>query len=299
MKIPEARLADGNRMPVLGLGTWQLTGVACLGAVKKALDMGYTHIDTADMYGNHREVGKAIKGHERSGLFITSKVWRSDLAYNKVIEICDKSLKEIGTDYLDLYLLHYPNERFPIEKRMKALKKLLEDGKIRSAGISNFYDERLKEVLKVSEIPVVTDQVEFHPHLYQKELLDFCTKNGVAVTAYSPLARGQIFDDPVLKDIAKKHGKSVAQVSLRWLIQHGIIAIPKSSSEGHLRENMDIFGWKLTGKEMETIDSIKIRNRLINPAFIEVPLVDRLPKVVLKRIPYRVRRMVGKKFFRD
>jgi 2,5-diketo-D-gluconate reductase B len=293
------KLKSGHEIPLLGIGTWNMGGAVCEKSVRAALEMGYRHIDTADIYGNHREVGKGIKGYDRSGLFITSKVWRSDLAYDKVIERCNKSLKEIGTDYLDLYLMHYPNDRFPIAETMRAFKKLVEDGKIRSAGVSNFYDEWLKEVIEVSEIPVVTNQVEFHPHLYQRELLDFCTKNGVAVTAYSPLARGQILDDPVLKDIAGKHGKSVAQVSLRWLIQHGMIVIPKSSSEDHLRENMDVFDWKLTAKEMEAVDSIKTWNRLVNPAFIEAPLFDRIPKGVLKRMPGGLRKTLGKRFFRD
>jgi 2,5-diketo-D-gluconate reductase B len=294
MRIPEVRLSDGNRMPLLGLGTWQMQGATCVNAVRKALDMGYTHIDTADIYGNHREVGKAISGHERSELSITSKVWRTDLAYKDVLRACDRALREIGTDYLDLYLIHYPNDRFPIEETLKAFKRLVEDEKIRSAGLSNFYDERLSSALEGFEIPLVTNQVEFHPYLYQKGLLDFCKKNDVVVTAYSPLARGAVLDDPVISGIAERHGKSTAQVSLRWLLQHGMTAIPKSSSEKHLRENMDIFAWELTRKEMGDIDSLKLHDRFVNPSFIEMPLLDMMPKGVLKRIPDSVRKRFGR-----
>ncbi|MCK4715020.1 MAG: aldo/keto reductase, partial [Candidatus Aenigmarchaeota archaeon] len=249
MKIPEVKLSDGHRMPILGLGTWQLAGDTCLNAVKEALKLGYAHIDTADIYGNHREVGEAIKGHDRSELFITTKAWRSDFAYDNLLKACDRSLKEIGTEYLDLYLLHWPNDSFPISETMKALNKLVEDGKVRSIGISNFDEDRIEEAIKHSKVPIVTNQVEFHAHLYQKELLEYSKNMSIVITAYSPVARGHIMSDRLLKEIGDRQGKTVGQVSLRWLVQHGIVVIPKSTRP-HLRENMDIFDWKLTEKEM-------------------------------------------------
>ena len=181
---------------------------------------------------------------------------------------------------------------------MRALSRLVADGKVRSIGISNFYGRRLEEALDASEIPLVVNQVEFHPHLYQKELLKYCGMKNVLLTAYSPLARGKILDDEVLSEIGRRHGKSVPQVSLRWLVQHGITVIPKSSSERHLRENTDIFSWKLTKKEMDDIDSIKTADRLINPSFLELPLIDRIPKSVLKRIPDGVRKAFGRQMVR-
>ena len=280
-RIPTVKLESGQKMPVLGFGTWKLTGDICINAVTKALESGYTHIDTADVYGNHNEVGEAIKGHDRSGLFITTKVWRSDMDYEGMIRACDKALSELGTDYIDLYLLHWPNDEIPLKETMKGFRKLLDDGKVRSIGISNFDQRWIKMAIEASDIPISVNQVEFHPYLYQKELLEYCNRENIVLTAYCPVARGHIQDDPVIGRIANDHCKNIGQVALRWLVQHGITVIPKSSGP-HIKENMDIFDWKLTKKEMEAIDSLNKHLRIVNKNFTKIPLFDMVPKSVIK-----------------
>ncbi|MDI6826070.1 MAG: aldo/keto reductase [Candidatus Aenigmarchaeota archaeon] len=261
MKIPTQKLRSNYSIPVLGLGTWQLLGKECERAVRKALEMGYRHIDTAEIYDNQTEIGKAIQGFDRSELFITSKVWETNLRFKSVLKACESTLKELNTSYLDLYLIHWPNPSVLLEETFRAMKILHEDGKVRSIGVSNFGLPLLKQALEVEEIPVCVDQVEFHPYLYQKELLEFCKKHDIVFVAYSPLARGKILDDKTIKELADKYGKSPAQISLRWILQKGAITIPKASSEEHLKENMDVFDWKLSKRDVSKIDSIKIQKK--------------------------------------
>jgi len=265
MKQPTLKLVSNHSIPILGLGTWELRGKQCEEAVKKALDLGYRHIDTAEMYGNQKEIGRAIKNFPRSELFITSNVWMTNLRHNSVLRACENTLKELDTSYLDLYLIHCPDPDVPVEETLKAMGVLSKEGKVKSIGVSNFNISRLKQALKV-EVPISVNQVEFHPYLYQKELLEFCKKNDIVIIAYSPLARRRIFDDKTLKGLAEKYEKSVAQISLRWLFQKGIVVIPKASSEQHLIENMDIFDWKLSNEDVKKIDSIEIKYRIVNVA---------------------------------
>lgn len=262
------KLASGYEMPVLGIGTWELTGEKCKKAVATALKLGYTHIDTADYYHNHKDVGEVIKNFDRKKLFITTKVQGSDLDYDSVLKECNKALRELKTDYIDLYLIHWPNLSIPLEETLKALKKLVDDKKVRSIGISNFTIKRMKEAIKKSKLPISVNQVEYHPYLNQEELLNSCKENKVVLTAYSPLARGDILDDKLLKEIAKKYNKTVSQVVLRWLVQKGTIVIPKASSETHIKENMDIFSWKISGKDMEKINSIRKKERIVDLEFV-------------------------------
>jgi len=263
-------LPSGHEMPLLGLGTWQLTGIKCREAVKQALALGYRHIDTAWVYDNHEEVGKAIKESKlsRDKLFITSKVWRDNLHYNDVLVQCTQALKQLKTDYLDLYLIHWPNKNIPMQETFEALHELLQQGKILNIGVSNFTIAHLENALKLSK-KIAVNQVEFHPYLNQEELLNYCTKNKIKLTAYSPLGRGQILSDKTLTALAKAHNKSPAQVCLRWLIQKGLIVIPKASSSHHLKTNMEIFDFKLSAKETKAIDSIGIKRRFVNPGFNE------------------------------
>ncbi|HLD58092.1 MAG TPA: aldo/keto reductase [archaeon] len=270
MKIPGIKLKDGNSIPSLGLGTWQLTGKKCFEAVSIALETGYRFIDTAEIYSNQKEIGSAIKGFPRKKIFLSSKVWALNLGFSKTLKACDKTLQELGTDYLDLYLIHWPNRLVPVEETFAAFAELKKQGKVKSFGVSNFSARRLEEAIpkaKAAGISIVNNQCEFHPHLFQKELLDYCKKNKIAFTAYSPLGRGSVLKDSVITKLAKEYSKTPAQICLRWELQKGAVVIPKSSSREHLEENIAVFSWKLSEGDIEKIDSIKTRKRLLNPVF--------------------------------
>jgi len=266
--IPAFTLPTGKAMPSLGLGTWQLTGQDCSRAVRTALALGYTHIDTADFYGNHAEIAEAIAGVPRERLFITSKVKPSDLQHDDLKASAARLLRELKLDYLDLLLIHWPNKEIPMAETFTALAEIVAEGKVRHIGVSNFTVRHLKEALSVSKVPIVVNQVEFHPFLYQKELLAFCKENKIRLTAYSPLARGKVFKDETLKAIGKKHGKTPGQVALRWLHERGIVVIPKASSETHLKENLDLFGFALDDEDTTAIGRLP-QERLVNPPFAE------------------------------
>ena len=277
-------MKSGYPIPVLGIGTWRMTGKQCYESVRKALEIGYRHIDTAELYANEEEIGKAIRGFDRSELFITTKVWKTNYSRNEMIKACENSLKKLGTSYVDLYLLHWPNDNFSIEETMKNLAELADRGMVRSIGLSNFSAEETKEAMAVSSKPVCNNQIEFHPHLYQKDILELCEKEGIVLTAYCPVARGEVLTDETLMEISKKYNKTPAQVSLRWIVQHGAVVIPKSTKEDHLRENMDIFDWKLSQKDMKRIDEIKIFRRQVNPIFTNIPffIVKAAAKIMRK-----------------
>lgn len=265
-QMPKIALPHGF-MPQLGLGTWQMRGDECRLAVAKALELGYRHIDTAELYRNESEIGSAIadSGLKRSELFLTSKVMPQNASYDDALTACNASLQRLGTDYLDLYLLHWPG-RVPLKETFRAFRTLQDEGKVRNVGISNFDDKQLPHAVADADqagITLAVNQVEFHPYLYQKELLAVCRKNGVHVTAYCPLARGILKDNPTLTKIAARHGQTVAQVSLAWLMQHGISAIPKAAKEQHLKENLGATDFKLTIDDLAAIDGIGIRRRLV------------------------------------
>lgn len=269
MKIPNVTLKNGVLMPILGLGTWQLTGKECEKAVKDAISLGYTHIDTAEYYNNQKEIGKAIKNADRKKLFITSKVWHDNLKYDDVIKACEKTLNDLETSYLDLYLIHWPNKRIGMKETFNALKKLYNDKKIRSVGVSNFTIAHLEEALKIFEIPIAVNQVEFHPYLYQKDLLDFCTKNRIILTAYSPLAQGKVFNEKRMTEISKRYNKTPGQITLRWMIDKNIVVIPKARGITHLKSNMKLFDFKLTETDNIMIEALNKNERMINPSFAE------------------------------
>lgn len=267
--IPVTILENGNQMSVFGLGTWELTGNNCINAVKTALKLGYNHIDTAEIYGNQKEIGKAINGIPRDKLFITSKVWRDNLNYKDVMTACDNTLNDLGVEYLDQYLIHYPNRNISIKETFDALSKLYKEGIIKSVGVSNFTIRHLQDAIKIAQVPICVNQVEFHPLLYQKDLLNFCEKYNIKITAYSPLARTEVFDITLLKKLGKQYKKTAGQISLKWLLQKGVIVIPKASSEAHLKENLDIFDFELSEADSELIDNLRISKRLVIPPFAE------------------------------
>lgn len=251
-------LSSGYPMPILGMGTWALRGEACKVAVKKAIELGYTHIDTAWMYGNQSEIGEALReiGTDRDALFITSKIWHTHLRYNEVLRQFDECLNDLQMNYVDLLLIHHPNESVPLQETLDAFNKIHDEGQAKSIGISNFSIAQVDQARQVSEAPITTNQVEYHVRSKKEDLLAHCKKHQIVVTAHRPLAVGAIIADQTLQAIGKNHGKTAAQVALRWLLQKSMIAIPKSGSEIHLRENLDVFEWELTAEEMERINNI-------------------------------------------
>jgi diketogulonate reductase-like aldo/keto reductase len=255
---PFAKLNNGVMIPRLGLGVYQSPpGHTTQKAVEYALKIGYRHIDTAMIYNNESDVGAALRksGIKREDVFITTKLWNSDHGYEPALKACDDSLKRLGLKYLDLYLIHWPVSEVRNES-WKALTKLLKDGKCRSIGVSNYTIHHLTEQLENTDIVPMVNQVEFSPFLYQKQLLDYCQNNKIQVEAYSPLTQGEKLNDPRIQEIAKKHGKTPAQVLLRWSLQHNLVAIPKSVREERISENSQIFDYQLASEDMRTLDSL-------------------------------------------
>jgi len=271
-QIPELTFSNNLKIPVLGLGTWKLTGQECINAVKTALELGYNHIDTAFIYHNENEVKEGInsvEGFDRKNVFITSKLWPDkNHTYEDVIRECDDSLKRLETDYLDLYLMHWPIRGADYKEIFRAFKTLVDEGKARSIGVSNFTIHHLQDVLPIAKelsLPIVVNEIEFHPGLYQKGLLEFCNENKIAVIAYSPLAHGEIGTEKILNEIAEKYSKTPFQVSMKWLLQHNMIVIPKAAAKKHIEDNMKLFDFELSEDEMKQIDSMGNDNRVINP----------------------------------
>ncbi len=263
-------LQTGAKMPVLGLGTWKLTGADCVNAVKSALELGYAHIDTAEIYKNEVEVGKGIAASEvsRKKIFLTSKLWPDHFSYNAVFAACRASLKRLGTEYLDLYLMHWPNDRVPMKETLRALNELAASDLVRHVGVSNFSVRLWEEAQAVSEIPLVTNQVECHPLFRQDKLLAHSEKTGCVLTCYSPLGRGADLVHPVIIKIAEKQHKTPAQVCLRWQLNRSgqTVVIPKGTSQAHLQENLGIFDWNLFPADVKKISAIKEQERIVNPA---------------------------------
>jgi len=249
-------LNNDKNIPVLGLGTWKLSGPETIDIIKEALKIGYNHIDTAEMYGNEKEIGLAIQNTPREKLFITSKVWHTNLHYEDTLKACKQSLEKLKTEYLDLYLIHWPNPGIDMEETFSAFKELYLNRKVMAVGVSNFTIRHLQHALSVCEklsLPITINQVEFHPLFYQESLLRYCHSNNINITAFCPLARGLTLTDPVIQELALKYKKTPAQITLKWLTQQKIIAIPKASSKNHLIENIDIFNFKLEETDLNMI----------------------------------------------
>ncbi len=256
-------LANGVKMPWLGLGVFKVNdGDEVIQSVKAAIRNGYISIDTAAVYENEEGVGQAIRESDvpREDLFITSKVWNTDQGYETTLKAFETSLNKLGLQYLDLYLIHWPGvDKY--KETWKAIEKLYKDGRVRAIGVSNFHVHHLEDLISDAEIKPMVNQVEFHPHLTQNELRDYCKKEGIQLEAWSPLKKGELLNEPVLEEIAAKHNKSVAQVILRWDLQHGVVTIPKSIKEPRIIENSNVFDFELTAQEMEKIDGLNQDSR--------------------------------------
>ena len=253
--------ANGARIPLVGLGTWDLRGKVCARMVEEAIGLGYRHIDTAAMYDNEAAVGEGVRasGIDRDQVFITTKVWQSDLAPRDFERSTRDSLAKLKLPNVDLLLIHWPNPSIPLAGTIGALCKMKREGVARHIGVSNFTVELIEQAAALSTEPLVCNQIECHPYLDQSKVIAASRKRGMAVTAYSPIARGRAKGDAVLARIGKAHGKTAAQVCLRFLVQQDIIVIPRTSRPERLAENFAIFDFKLTGAEMTEI------GRLANP----------------------------------
>ncbi len=252
------KLSNGVEMPWFGLGVYKVEeGDQVVNSVKWAIEAGYRSIDTAALYQNEEGVGQAIKesGVLREELFITTKVWNSDQGYDTTLQAFEKSLSKLGLDYVDLYLVHWP-VKGKYKDTWRALEKLHEDGKVRAIGVSNFQIHHLEDLLADAKVRPVVNQVELHPLLSQVELRNYCKEQGIQIEAWAPLAQGRLLDNPTLQAIADKHGKSIAQVLLRWDIQSGIVTIPKSIKKERIVQNADIYDFELSVEEMKQIDDL-------------------------------------------
>ncbi|WP_276272861.1 aldo/keto reductase [Haloarcula litorea] len=254
----ESVQVQGTSVPAIGLGTWQLTGTDCRETVRTALELGYRHVDTAQAYGNERQVGRGIAAADvdREDVFLTTKLDGGNRDPASVRRSVHESLAKLGTDYLDLLLIHWPNAPWMVDngETLRAMDRLVDEGLVRNVGVSNFPRDLLDDARRQSDAPIITDQVQYHPYWDQRELLDYCRIHDVLLTAYSPLARGGVLDDPALVQIGNRHGKSPAQVALRWLVQQdGVAAVPKASSRDHLAANLAVFDFELTDAEMERV----------------------------------------------
>ncbi|TGM61431.1 aldo/keto reductase [Leptospira vanthielii] len=241
-------------VPQLGLGVWKSRPKECLEAVKSALSLGYRHIDTAAIYGNEADVGTAIKesGVSRSDIFLVTKLWNADQGYDAALRAIDVSLKKLGTDYVDMYLIHFPVSGKRNES-WKALEKIKAEGKAKSIGVSNFMVPHLEELLKETGTVPAMNQVEYHPFLQDTKLKEYCIQKGILLEAYSPLAHGQKLEDSRITKLASQYKKSNAQILIRWSLQAGHVVIPKSKNPERIRENADVYDFVLTDSDMKEI----------------------------------------------
>ena len=257
-------------MPMLGLGTWENTDPEqCAQSVRAALETGYRHIDTAQAYGNEDAVGDGIAAADvdRDDVFLATKVWIDNLAYDDALETTEASLDRLGVDSLDLLYVHWPSRTYDPEETLRAFDELVDDGRIDRVGVSNFEPENLETAIDVLDADVFANQVECHPFLQQTELRDASAEHDVEVVGYSPLARGDVLGDPILEEIAGKHDVSEAQVSLAWLREQGVTAIPKATSHAHVEDNWLSLGLELDDEDLERIERLDRGDRKVDPGF--------------------------------
>ena len=261
--------ANGAEIPALGFGTFRVSAADTLRMVPAAVKLGFRHIDTAQIYGNEAEVGEGIaaSGVKRGDIFLTTKVWVTNYAHDAFLASVDESLARLKTDYVDLLLLHWPNPAVPLAEQIGALNAVRTAGKVRHMGVSNFNTALMAEAISLSEGPLVTNQIEFHPFIDQSKVIQAARAAGLSITAYYAMADGKVFAEPVLKDIAAAHGRTVAQVVLRWVVQQdGFVALSKTVSEARAAENAAIFDFALTDAEMAAISALaRPDGRIVSP----------------------------------
>lgn len=258
-------LNDETKIPMVGFGTYKATGQEGMESVKHALISGYRLIDTAAAYENETAVGKGIKasGVNREEVVVTTKLWRENLGYESTKRELEKSLNRLNLDYIDLYLIHWPanaknydNWQKTNAESWRAMEELQAEGKIKSIGVSNFFEEHLKALFKTANVVPAVNQIEFHPGYWQAELVEYCKTHNIAVESWSPLARGKVFENETLQSIAKGHNTSVAKVCLRWILQHNVLVIPKSTTKERIEENIKLFDFELSNSDMHQINEL-------------------------------------------
>jgi diketogulonate reductase-like aldo/keto reductase len=274
-------LYNGEKVPRLWFGTWKMGGgmspdtsqdKQVVATIQAAIEMGYTHIDTAEMYGGgHTEelIGQAVRGYPREKVFIATKVWDTHLRYPDVIKACEGSLKRLGLDYVDMYLTHWPNPEIPVEETFRAFNELVEQGKVHHLGVSNSNLSLLKQAQSLAQLPIAADQVPYSLRTRKYVLngvLEYCQNHNILLTAYSPIERGSVLDDPQVRHVAQKYGATPAQISLAWLIrQPGVIAVPMSMNLDHLKSNLEAFDIELFPDDVERLNGIELPEGSIWP----------------------------------
>lgn len=261
-------LNNNIKMPALGFGTWKLQGEECERAVRLALEVGYRHLDTAQIYENEHEVGQAIRqsGIARTDMFITMKLWVDNFGRSAARPALEASLKKLQLDYVDLLLLHWPTKEMELGFLLDTLQEFMAQGKTKAIGVSNFPVALLREAIETHKAPIANNQIEYHVMLGQDKILNYARTHNMSVTAYSPLGRGRMTDEAVLQHIADKHNKTPGQVALRWLVQQdGVAAIPKAASEAHIRANIDIFNFELDVMDLQAIAAMDKTRRGTSP----------------------------------
>lgn len=256
MSVPSLTLPSGDELPAVGLGTWDLDDDTVRGSVRAALDGTYTHVDTAEGYHNEAAIGEALTDYDRDDLFLTSKVLPKNLDYGNVVRACERTLDRLGTDYLDLYLIHWPNPAISLRETLDAMETLHDQGKIRNVGVSNFTGYQLSNALHVSDVPIAVNQIEFNPRFQRHDLVEYCQSEGVVVEAAAPLARTACLADETVLGLAEAYDRTPAQIVLRWAVEKDVVVLPKSSSAAHVAENVDLFGWELDPEDHRRIDEL-------------------------------------------
>ncbi|AEH38770.1 aldo/keto reductase [Halopiger xanaduensis] len=262
MTVPTKTLPSGDELPTIGFGTWELEGETVKASVEAALEAGYTHIDTAEGYMNEEEIGEVLADADvdRDDLFLTSKVLAKNLHYDDVIASCKESLEKLGTDYLDLYLIHWPNPAISLRETMHAMERLHEEGLVRNVGVSNFSAYQLSAAHHVSDVPIAVNQIEFHPWLQRPDLVDYCRETDTVIEAAAPLGRTDVFGDEAVQELAEEYDKLPAQIVLRWAVDRDVVVLPRSTSPAHIEENFDLFDWELSDDDRQRLDE-RDRNR--------------------------------------
>lgn len=257
------KLSNGIEMPRLGLGVYKMTEPdIAIQAMTAALDYGYRHIDTASLYANEKEVGEAVRASNvpRKDIFITTKVWNTDQGYDQTLRAFEKSLKLLEMDYVDLYLTHWPITETFVDT-YRAIERLYDEKLIRATGVANHHQHHLEAIAVKANVKPMVNQIECHPRLTQFDLREYCAEQEIAITSWSPLARGRILEEPTLQRISNKYGKSTAQTIIRWHLQHDLIVIPKSENPSRIAENMDVYDFELSFEDMKNIDALNLNER--------------------------------------